>query len=305
MTRRPGFTGVVATSAIALALMLVSSGCSTPEPAEDVFTGYGEVRYVYIAAEDAGRILDISVIEGDEVSKGDLVLRLDPTRTLISAEGAEAAAAAARGRTDAGGALDQALARAEADALAARQALRRTQKLFADGFVAQARLDADLARSRAADALVEQTRSERDAARSEARTALAAASLWNERVADADITAPAAGTVDRVYRRVGEVVAAGEPLAALSTPEGMRVRFFVPETELVRIAVGGAVSITRDGGSGPIDGRISYIANEPQFTPPVIYSDEERSKLVFLVEATPEPNSGIRAGAPVDVRLPR
>jgi len=81
------------------------------------------------------------------------------------------------------------------------------------------------------------------------------------------------------------------------------VRFFVPEPVLASIDYGDVVKVSCDSCSPDITARISFIARQSEFTPPVIYSLEERSKLVFLVEALPVKPDSLRVGQPVDVTL--
>jgi len=101
----------------------------------------------------------------------------------------------------------------------------------------------------------------------------------------------------------GKVVPAGQPIVALLTPENMKVRFFAPQAMLSRLPVGARVMVSCDGCGAPLPAVVSYVAREPQFTPPVIYSLEEREKLVFLVEARFSEETPIRPGMPVDVRI--
>jgi HlyD family secretion protein len=115
---------------------------------------------------------------------------------------------------------------------------------------------------------------------------------------------PAAGTVQQVYFRQGEIVSAGRPVVALLPPENIKVRFFVPEPVLPKIAPGDIVAIDCDGCPADLTARISFIARTAEFTPPVIYSQEERFKLVFLVEARPEQPEALRVGQPVSVAVP-
>lgn len=112
-----------------------------------------------------------------------------------------------------------------------------------------------------------------------------------------------AGTVERVYHRAGEVVAAGQPILALLPPENMKVRFFAPQDQLARLPIGARVDVSCDGCAEPAHARVSFVAREPQFTPPVIYSLDQREKLVFLVEARFDGPTPIRPGMPVDVRI--
>jgi HlyD family secretion protein len=85
----------------------------------------------------------------------------------------------------------------------------------------------------------------------------------------------------------------------------VKVRFFVPETRLGAVKVGQKVSLACDGCAAPIDASVSFIASQAEFTPPVIYSKDNRTKLVFLVEARPAPADAtkLHPGQPVDVTL--
>jgi HlyD family secretion protein len=117
------------------------------------------------------------------------------------------------------------------------------------------------------------------------------------------VASPAAGTVQQVYYRPGEMVPAGRPIVALLPPGNLKVRFYVPEAVLPRIAVGESVEVRCDGCRGDLTARIDFIARTAEFTPPVIFSLEERAKLVFLVEARPNRPEALRVGQPVSVAL--
>jgi len=79
----------------------------------------------------------------------------------------------------------------------------------------------------------------------------------------------------------------------------------VPETVAGKLSLGHAVDARCDGCAAAIAAKISYISPQPEFTPPVIYSNESRTKLVFLVEAEPSAQDAARLhpGQPLDVRL--
>ncbi len=114
---------------------------------------------------------------------------------------------------------------------------------------------------------------------------------------------PAAGTVQQIYFRVGELVPAGRPVVALLPPGNLKVRFFVGEAMLPSIALGDTINIQCDGCPSNLTARVSFIARTAEFTPPVIYSLEERNKLVFMAEALPEKPESLRVGQPVSVTL--
>jgi len=182
-------------------------------------------------------------------------------------------------------ALDDELQRADvnlysATLLNARQAFERAQQLARSGAGTQKEYDVAFAELRVA----------------EARLASAQTRLARRRMAS-----PVSGTVQQVYYRVGEMVPAGRPVLALLPPGNLKVRFFVPEPELPRIRHGDVVSVACDGCAGGLTAKISFIARVAEFTPPVIYSLDERAKLVFLIEALPDQPDKLRVGQPVDV----
>ncbi len=114
---------------------------------------------------------------------------------------------------------------------------------------------------------------------------------------------PVEGTVQEIYYRPGEMVPADRPVVALLPPGNLKVRFYVPQTVLAHIAYGDTVKVGCDGCAGDLTARVKFIARQSEFTPPVIYSVEERSKLVFLIEAWPDDPGAFRVGQPVDVSL--
>jgi HlyD family secretion protein len=117
--------------------------------------------------------------------------------------------------------------------------------------------------------------------------------------------APSDAVVADTYFRVGEWVQPGQPVVALLPPSTTRARLFVPEAELASIAVGQPVEILCDGCGAPIPARIDFIATQVEYTPPVIYSNSQRARLVFMVEARPtdaKDAARLKPGRPVDVR---
>ncbi|MGD9966164.1 MAG: HlyD family secretion protein [Hyphomonadaceae bacterium] len=267
-----------------LSLALLAAACNRTNVA--TLQGYGEADYIYLASQDAGVVGEVFVREGDVVAAGARVFRLDPERLGYGAQSAEAqrAAAAAAVRT------------AQAQATLAQRNYARGAQLAERGFYPRARLDADRAARDVANAQLAQAR--RQAAAAGAETGLA-----EERLEDLAGVAPAAGTIQQVFHRAGEVVAAGAPIVALLAPENMKVRFFAPEPMLAQLPVGARVLVSCDGCGEALEARISFVAHDPQFTPPVIYSLDQREKLVFLIEARFDRVTPIRPGMPVDVRI--
>lgn len=119
------------------------------------------------------------------------------------------------------------------------------------------------------------------------------------------VKSPVAGTVIDTFYRVGEFVPASFAVVKLLPPQNIKVRFFVPEMDVGKIKVGQAVVFQCDGCEKPLAGKITFIAPEAEFTPPVIYSNDNRHKLMFMVEAKTDVNeaSRLHPGQPIQVDL--
>jgi HlyD family secretion protein len=135
------------------------------------------------------------------------------------------------------------------------------------------------------------------------RTAQARLNSAQTRLARRRVFSPVEGPVQQIYFRVGEMVPAGRPVVALLPPKNLKARFYVGEAVLPQLKLDDWVIIGCDGCAEGIRAKISFISRGSEFTPPVIYSQEERSKLVFLIEARPEKPELLRVGQPITVTL--
>lgn len=306
-----------------LPFLLLASACSDKPPA--AWSGYAEGDFVYISAPLAGKLESVAVQAGQNVAKDAVLFTLD-----AEAERAARAEAAARlesaraqaANTDKGKRSDEIavtqaqLAQAQANATLARNELARQQQLVAQGFIAKARVeDASTALAQAQARVAELMAALRVArlpSREDERVASqASASATQEalhqaewRTAQRQQQSPADALVAEVFFRPGEFVQAGQAVLSLLPPGNLKARFFVPEAELATLATGQAVQLHCDGCGAPIAAHISRIATQPEYTPPVIYSNVQRAKLVFMVEARAEPGQATRLhpGQPLDVR---
>ena len=280
-----------------------------------------------VAAPFAGTLSELSVKRGDQVAAAAPLFALERENESAARREAGERLAAAEARLanlrsgkrlpeveTAAEQLQQARAMRELSAAN----VKRQQQLFASGFISGAALDdaraqvkRDEARVRELEAVVATTKmparvDEIRAAEADARAAreVVAQSAW--RLAQRAVAAPTAGLVHDTYYVVGDWVPAGNPVASLLPPGNVKVRFFVAETVLGRLKRGQTLTVTCDSCAAPITASIVFISDRAEFTPPVLYSKENRSKLVYLVEAKPAPADAARLhpGQPVDVTLP-
>jgi len=300
-------------------------GCQ--EPASPVtWSGYAEGEPLYVSAPVAGTLVQLPAQRGQRVAAGALLFQLDDALSQAQLAEAQArlSAAQAQARNGLSGRrtperaqvqaqLDQALAAAER----ARSDWQRQQSLVAQGFVSAARADEAETAWRQAQARVLEGRAalrsaelpsarpdELSAAQANAEAAAhgVAQAAWRQQ--QTRQFAPAAGVVTETFFRVGESVNAGQPVLALLPPAQRKARFYVPERQLGALALGQAVWLHCDGCGADIPARISHIAPQAEYTPPVIYSNAQRAKLVFEVEARPDAAHATRLhpGQPLDVR---
>jgi HlyD family secretion protein len=309
--------------AITLLAATALAACSPAPPTG--WSGYVEGDYVYIGAPIGGTLATLEVQAGQEVRAGAWLFTLDPEAERAASDEAKARLAAAqaqvadaaKGRRPPEVAVTaEQLAQARAQLALARSDLERQQALLAQGFVSQARIDdarTAVAQAGARVAELEAALSvARLPAREDARSAATAqaeaarqalrGSEWREQ--QKRRAAPADARVADVFFRVGEYVPAGQPVLSLLPPDQVKARFFVPEAEVAALGAGQAVTLHCDGCGAPIAARIARIATQAEYTPPVIYSNAQRSKLVFMVEARPDVKDAarLRPGLPLDVR---
>lgn len=285
------------------------------------YPGYLEADYVYAAPVSAGRIASIAVAEGQAIGVGDTLFALDDAQQQALLTAAQARVEAARAtleNLETGSRVEEIdviranLSKARADLVLAQSNLARSEKLLAAGTVAPVRVEQDQAALAAAEAQVAQLTAQVNVAELPARDAQQVAAEANLAVAAADADraaldlkdrqslAPVDGTVDRLFYTTGEIAVAGAPIVSILPDGALKARFFVPEVERSALSVGQVVSVSCDG-CAAMTATVTYLASEPQITPPVIYSREERSRLVYLVEAGIAEPGKLRPGQPVTV----
>ena len=147
------------------------------------------------------------------------------------------------------------------------------------------------------------TQANLDAAVSALRVAEARVNTSQTRMARRIGFAPVSGTIQQIYFREGETVPAMRPVISIMPPGNMKLRFYVPETDLPKLAIGDEVRVSCDNCAADLTAKIYFIATSAEYTPPVIYSLDERNKLVYLIQARPSRPDVLRVGQPISVFL--
>ena len=308
---------------LAIAL-LAAAGCD--KPANDTLQGYAEGEYVRVGAPFAGTLVRLDVQRGSSVPAGAPLFALEAENESAARREAEDRLGNAeaqlenlrKGRRPTEiDAVRAQLAQAQAAAAFSAAELKRQEDLLAKGFATRQQLEearTAAARDRArveelqaqlATAHLAARPDEIRAAEAQASAAKAALDQADWRLKQRTAISTVSGVVaDTLFVR-GEWVGAGQPVVTLLPPENLKARFLVPEPRLGSVKLGQPVELRCDGCGDPIRATVTWIAPQPEYTPPVIYSRESRAKLVFLVEARPAPadSARLKPGQPLDVVL--
>jgi HlyD family secretion protein len=295
--------------------------------APPAWQGYVEADYVKVAPVQQGLLTAISVARGDQIAKGAALFTQDDTAERAARDQAARQLSQAEqqlANLETGGKpteVTQAeanLADARANLARAERDLQRDEALLRRGYATAQSVDQRRADHRSAEAKVQAAEAalaqakapmgrqrEIEAQRAAVAAARAAVAMAQWRLDQRTVTAPVSGRVADVLAQPGETMAAGAPVVSILAPENIFVRFFVPETALSSLHRGEPVAFACDGCPSGLVGTISYISPTAEYTPPLIYSESTRAKLVYRIEARPRLDQAalFNPGQPMDVRL--
>lgn len=310
---------------LCLAALMLAPACQE-SPESGRFQGYVEAELTYLASPFGGRLDTLAVRRGQNVKAGALVFGLEAQSEKAALDEAMQMARQAKDRLadlqkglrpSELAAIQARLDSAQSNLRLARLELARRQRLYRGKSIPKAELDKARNAFRDSQARVDQLTAEvktgrlggREDAVAAARAEAAARSAAVEKARWAFeqkwVSAPAAGLVFDTFYTPGEWVSPARPVAALLTPGNLKVRFFVPQAVAGSLKLGQTVALACDGCQKGLRGAINYISPQAEYTPPVIYSQSMRAKLVFMVEAKPEPAQAmaLHPGQPMDVSL--
>ncbi len=241
---------------------------------ESAYSGYAEGELIYVSSPLGGELQKLAVQRGEEVKKDTVLFELEREQERSARSEAEETSRESTSHLD----------KAKLDFTRAKS-LRDKRVISPEDFDSS-----------------EQTLL---AAQHAAAARLRGLEQADWRFVQKEQSSPATGLVYDTYFRPGEWVAAGAPVLSLLPPEYMKVRFFVPERDLGKLQIGQALAIRMDGLERPLAGKVSFVSPRAEYTLPIIYSRENREKLVYLVEGSLDENNArkLHSGAPVEVDL--
>jgi len=325
--------------AVGIGLIVGSVACREPEPSNTIrVSGHVEATEVRVASDVGGRLIELRVMEGDRVASGDLIGRLDATDTelQIARARADRAAAEAQLRALQVGARPEEIRQAQAEVeaaegeAAAASAELKAAEIDLERFeallranagaekerddartrveVARERLRSARERVQAAREIVARLRAgarreDLDAARARVEAVDAQIALLEKSRSDALIKATATGIVTQKLADTGEQLAPLMPVVVVTDLDNAWANLFVPEPMIPRITIGQTATVLTDAGD-TIQGKVSYISPQAEFTPRNVQTADERSKLVYRIKVNVDNRAGIlKVGMPVDAEL--
>jgi HlyD family secretion protein len=236
--------------------------------------GYIEGEYTYIGSGVSGTLFTLDVSRGQQITKNQLLFTLDPEPDKAIMDAANAT-----------------VGQLQAQVAFAKIQWERQQKLYIKNATDKASLD---------EAETTYTSNVKQLQNAES-------TLIKEQWAfqQKTIYAPKSGYVNDTFYRVGEKVTANQPVLAMIAPENIKVLFYLPEKQLSRVHLGESITFACDGCEKTTHAKITYISSEAEYTPPIIYSQDTRYKLVYLIRADMPKNIAVlfHPGQPVDVTL--
>ena len=289
-------------------------------------SGTIEVTSVALSFKIGGRLTERLVDEGQAVTAGQLIARLEDDelqqeRNSRNAE--ERASKAAVADLEAGSRREEiaqgeaALARIRADGERLSKDAVRAEALFKREVIPQKELEAARAARDASAAAVHEAEQRLkllksgprpDAVRqAQARVegASAGKALAETRLSQSQLASPLSGLVLTKHAEPGEMLAPGAPVVTVGKMDEVWLRAYIPETELGRVKVGQAARVTVDSWPGRnFDGKISFISSEAEFTPKNVQTARERVKLVYRIKITlANPKMELKPGMPADAAI--
>lgn len=306
-------------------LVLLLSGCQHAE--EERFQGYVEGEPVLVAAQQSGQLTSLDVRRGDQIRTGAPLFSQDQATEaanvnqskaqLVQAQ-AQLANLATGKRPPEVAVIEAQLKDAEVKRKLSAAELTRQQALVKRGFVSAEAVDQARTQLSRDEASIAQMKAQvatarlpagraQERAAAQAQVAAAQASLNQStiRLQQKSQHAPVSGLVQDTFYRIGEWADPGKAIVSILPPQNIKVRFFVPETRLNQLQSGQRVAVHCDGCPAHLTATIRFISPDAEFTPPVLFSEKNRHRLVYLVEAWPEPEvaAHLHPGQPVDVSL--
>ncbi|HMB98094.1 MAG TPA: HlyD family efflux transporter periplasmic adaptor subunit [Balneolaceae bacterium] len=285
-----------------LFLQLIFSGCDR-ESGSDAY-GQFEATETTISAEVSGRVIHFTVNDGDFLDQNTHVGTIDTVMIHLKREELRHQIESVRARI---AGIDSQIRVQQEELNVAMIELNRVKRLREDGAATEEQLDNAQGKVNIIRERINSLETEKTKVYPEIRSMEAKLSQMNEQVSDSKVVNPVNGTVLTSFVEPFEVVRPGQPLYRIANLDTLTLRVYISGAQLPDVKLGQAVTVIVDKNeteNQQMEGTISWIASEAEFTPQMIQTKEERVTQVYAVKVNvPNPEGILKIGMPGEVRL--
>jgi HlyD family secretion protein len=311
---------------LSLVTVLLFDGCQKDN--RQTYQGYTEGEFVNISSSQSGKLDKLFIKRGAHVTKGTSLFALECESELIALHQASSELAVAQAtlgdykkgsRPQELSVIEAQLSQARANAENAVLHLNRNTPLYHANALSKAEFDDSVALAKNTGAKVEELRDSLRVAKlakridqitaQEARIKQLRSAVEQAQWKLDEKSLKSRGNAlvfDTLYRE-GEWVNAGGIVVRLLPPENIKIRFFVPQRIAEQLSIGQNVIIGSRADGKKLPAHVTYISTEAEYTPPIIYSNDTKEKLIYMIEAYPDINDAplFHPGQPVEISLER
>jgi len=284
-----------------IALVFLALGaCKNGEKKSDAFGNFEAVETI-VSSETAGKLLSMEAKQGDQLETGSLIAQIDTTEIILKKLQTEAQLVASETKKQNVTAQINVLKEQKKNVQTTQQ---RIAKMFADKAATQQQMDDINGQLNVLDKQVSATNTQFQLIASEMEVVKRQLDLFNEQLTKCQIKSPIKGTVLETYLENGELATPGKPVLKMADLTNLELKVYVSGAQLSSAKLGNEVKVLIDSGAKEmqtINGKISWISSESEFTPKIIQTKEERVKLMYAVKIV-VPNDGrLKIGMPGEV----
>lgn len=285
-----------------IVLFFAGFSCSSENSVSDAYGNF-EALETFVSAEATGRILELNLVEGQELTAGKIIGLIDTTQLSLSLNQLMAKrAAVAAGISNINSQIDL----QEEQKRILLKEKDRVQNMLKDGAATEKNLDDLNGKISLVDKQIHSVKTQYLKINREITVIDRQSDIIKDQISRCVIKSPMNGTVMEKYSMVHEITMAGKTLFKISDLSNLIFRAYISGDQLSLIKVGQDVEILTDGGQGEINsdsGIVSWISPKAEFTPKVIQTREERVNLVYALKIKVKNDGSLKIGMPGEVKF--
>ena len=284
---------------IALSVLILGA-CKNGGQKSDAYGNFEAVETI-VSSESAGKLLAMEVKQGFKIEPGQLIALIDTTELLLKKQQTMAQLSASETKKQNVTAQINVLNEQKKNVQTTQD---RISKMFADQAATQQQMDDINGQVNVLDKQITSTNTQFQLIGSEMDVIRRQLDLLNEQLAKCKIKSPISGTVLETYLETGELATPGKPILKMADLSNLELKVYVSGAQLPQVKLGNEVKVLIDSGNEEmqaLNGKVSWISSEAEFTPKIIQTKEERVKLMYAVKVVVANDGALKIGMPGEV----